>query len=48
MAGRHGWLLTEPEQFATLLRNALAVHAMLERTQRGQSMVLPRAGSWRT
>ena len=41
VAGRHGWLLTEPEQFATLLRNALVVHAMLERTQRGQSMLLP-------
>ena len=41
VAGRHGWLLTEPEQFATLLRNALVVHAMLERNQRGQSMLLP-------
>jgi pimeloyl-ACP methyl ester carboxylesterase len=41
VVGRHGWLLTEPEQFATLLRNALTVHAMLERTQRGQTMVLP-------
>ena len=35
--GRHGWLLAEPENFATLLRNALVVHAMLERKQRGQS-----------
>jgi pimeloyl-ACP methyl ester carboxylesterase len=40
--GRHGWLLTEPEEFATLLRNALVVHAMLERRKRGQSLVLPR------
>jgi pimeloyl-ACP methyl ester carboxylesterase len=39
--GRHGWLLTEPEEFATLLRNALVVHAMLERRKRGQSLVLP-------
>ncbi len=39
--GRHGWLLTEPEEFATLMRNALVVHAMLERKQRGQSLVLP-------
>ena len=39
--GRHGWLLTEPEEFATLMRNALVVHAMLERKQRGQAMVLP-------
>lgn len=33
--GRHGWLLTHPEEFATLLRNALVVHAMLERRKRG-------------
>ncbi|HWG94439.1 MAG TPA: alpha/beta fold hydrolase [Mycobacteriales bacterium] len=39
--GRHGWLLTEPEEFATLMRNALVVHAMLERKKRGQSLVLP-------
>lgn len=39
--GRHGWLLTEPEEFSTLLRNALVVHAMLERKQRGHSLVLP-------
>lgn len=32
--GRHGWLLTHPEEFAALLRNALVVHAMLERRQR--------------
>jgi pimeloyl-ACP methyl ester carboxylesterase len=45
VAGRHGWLLTQPEEFATLLRNALVVHAMLERTQRGQSLVLPPGAS---
>lgn len=39
--GRHGWLMTRPEEFATLLRNALVVHAMLERKRRGQSVVLP-------
>lgn len=39
--GRHGWLLTQPEEFATLLRNALVVHAMLERKRRGQAVVLP-------
>jgi pimeloyl-ACP methyl ester carboxylesterase len=39
--GRHGWLLTEPEDFATLMRNALVVHAMLERKRRGQAFVLP-------
>jgi pimeloyl-ACP methyl ester carboxylesterase len=39
--GRHGWLMTQPEEFATLLRNALVVHAMLERKRRGQAVVLP-------
>jgi pimeloyl-ACP methyl ester carboxylesterase len=39
--GRHGWLLTEPDEFATLMRNALVVHAMLERRRRGQAFVLP-------
>ncbi|GAC1609822.1 MAG: hypothetical protein NVS3B26_13180 [Mycobacteriales bacterium] len=43
--GRHGWLLTEPEDFATLMRNALVVHAMLERKRRGQAVVLPRGSS---
>lgn len=39
--GRHGWLMTQPEEFAILLRNALVVHAMLERRRRGQALVLP-------
>ena len=39
--GRHGWLLTHPDEFAALLRNALVVHAMLERRRRGQALVLP-------
>ncbi len=39
--GHHGWLLSEPEEFATLLRNALVVHAMLERRRRGTAVVLP-------
>ena len=39
--GRHGWLMTQPEEFAGLLRNALVVHAMLERRRRGQAVVLP-------
>ncbi len=39
--GRHGWLLSRPEEFATLLRNALVVHAMLERRRRGSAVVLP-------
>lgn len=41
VSGGHGWLLSRPEEFATLLRNALVVHAMLERKRRGQSVVLP-------
>ena len=36
VAGRHGWLLTAPDEFAALLRDALVVHAMLERSRRGQ------------
>ena len=39
--GRHGWLLSQPEEFSALLRNALVVHAMLERKKRGQNVVLP-------
>lgn len=41
VAGRHGWLLTEPEEFAQLLHNALVVHAMLERSRRGQRVSGP-------
>lgn len=43
--GRHGWLLSRPEEFSALLRNALVVHAMLERTKRGQNIVLPEGAS---
>ncbi len=43
--GHHGWLLSEPEEFATLLRNALVVHAMLERKKRGNAVVLPKGTS---
>ena len=41
VAGRHGWLLTEPDDFAQLLHNALVVHAMLERARRGQRVTGP-------
>ena len=37
--GRHGWLLRSPREFADLLVNALVVHAMLERRNRGMSIV---------
>jgi pimeloyl-ACP methyl ester carboxylesterase len=43
--GKHGWLLSEPEEFSTLLRNALVVHAMLERSKRGQAVAIPRGAS---
>jgi len=33
--GRHGWLLTDPVAFAEVVRNALVVHALLERRRRG-------------
>lgn len=39
--GRHAWLLTAPEEFTTLLRNSLVVHAMLERRRRGEAVALP-------
>lgn len=38
--GRHGWLLTEPAAFAELVRNALVVHAMLERRAGGRAVVV--------
>jgi pimeloyl-ACP methyl ester carboxylesterase len=43
--GRHGWLLARPEEFASLVRDALVVHAMLERKQRGQALVLPKGST---
>ncbi len=43
--GRHGWLLSKPEEFASLVRDALVVHAMLERKKRGQALVLPRGST---
>ncbi len=43
--GRHGWLLTEPAQFAELVRNALVVHALLERRAGGRAVVVPEGRS---
>lgn len=43
--GRHGWLLAKPEEFASLVRDALVVHAMLERKKRGQALVLPKGST---
>ena len=45
VSGRHGWLLSKPEEFASLVRDALVVHAMLERTKRGQALVLPKGST---
>src|ERR1700712_858171 len=35
--GRHGWMINHPEEFAATLRDALVVHALLERTRRGEA-----------
>ena len=43
--GRHGWLLARPDEFASLVRDALVVHAMLERKKRGQALVLPKGST---
>jgi pimeloyl-ACP methyl ester carboxylesterase len=36
VSGRHGWMINHPEEFAAILRDALVVHALLERTRRGE------------
>lgn len=46
--GRHGWLLTSPNDFAELMHNALVVHAMLERRDRGESLALKADGDLAT
>jgi len=37
--GRHGWLLSDPEQFGSVLHDALLVHGMLEQDRRGRLVV---------
>ncbi len=37
--GRHGWLLSDPEQFGSVLHDALLVHGMLEQERRGAVVV---------
>jgi pimeloyl-ACP methyl ester carboxylesterase len=37
--GRHGWLLSDPEQFGSVLHDALLVHGMLEQERRGRLVV---------
>ncbi|MEP7020126.1 MAG: alpha/beta fold hydrolase [Pseudonocardiales bacterium] len=41
--GRHGWLLSDPEQFGSVLHDALLVHGMLESEQRGRLVVVDEA-----
>lgn len=36
VVGNHGWMLTQPAEFAAAVRDALVVHALLERRRRGQ------------
>ncbi|HSP36500.1 MAG TPA: alpha/beta hydrolase [Frankiaceae bacterium] len=36
VSGRHGWMINHPEEFAATLRDALVVHALLERVRRGE------------
>ncbi len=43
--GRHGWLLTEPHEFSRVLHDTLVVHAMLERSRRGEPVVAPSTAS---
>lgn len=39
--GGHGWMLTEPAEFAAAVRDALVVHALMERRRRGQPAARP-------
>ncbi len=41
VVGGHGWMLTEPAEFAAAVRDALVVHALMERLRRGQSTARP-------
>ena len=43
--GRHGWMLSEPAEFARVLQDALVVHALQERARRQQPR--PAAGALR-
>jgi hypothetical protein len=35
--GRHGWMINHPDEFAATLRDALVVHALLERSRRADT-----------
>src|SRR4051794_31318816 len=39
--GRHGWMLNHPDEFAATIRDALVVHALLERSRREPAPTSP-------
>jgi pimeloyl-ACP methyl ester carboxylesterase len=39
--GRHGWMLNHPDEFAATIRDALVVHALLERARREPGAATP-------
>ena len=43
VSGGHGWMITHPDDFATTLHEALAVHALLEHEIRGHGVASPEA-----
>ena len=43
VVGGHGWMLTQPVEFAAAVRDALVVHALMERQRRGLSRPGPDA-----
>ncbi|MDQ1709483.1 MAG: hypothetical protein QOG49_868 [Frankiaceae bacterium] len=46
--GRHGWLVSDPEQFGSVLHDALLVHGMLESERRGRAVVVDESTSLAT
>lgn len=41
VVGGHGWMLTEPAEFAAAVRDALVLHALMERRRRGDVPATP-------
>jgi len=46
--GRHGWLVSDPEQFGSVLHDALLVHGMLESERRGSAITVDEGTSLAT
>lgn len=46
--GRHGWLVSDPEQFGSVLHDALLVHGLLESERRGRAVAVDDATSLAT